>query len=267
VSAATIRVPAAPARSTRSATGSAWREEGGTTSYATGATRYAIKEWPLPERPRERLRTVGAASLSVRELIGILVGSGTEGRSAVEVAGELLRVHDGSLRRIAAATPGDLQRIAGVGPAVAARVAAALELGRRLAREGPQERTRITQPRDVYERCAPTLRDLPQEEFRVLLLNTQHAVLREVAVTRGILDASLTHPREVFRAAIAENAACVILTHNHPSGDPTPSPDDRSVTQQLVDAGRVLGIPVVDHVIIGDGRYLSFMEAGLIARA
>jgi DNA repair protein RadC len=153
--------------------------------------------------------------------------------------------------------------VQGIGPAVAARISAALELGRRLAREGPLERTRIRGPRDVYELSAPGMRDLSQEEFRVLLLNTQHAVVREIPVTRGTLDASIVHPREVFRAAIAESAAAMILVHNHPSGDPTPSPEDRQVTRQLAEAGRVVGIPVLDHVVVGDGRYVSFVEAGL----
>src|SRR5690606_34323601 len=151
-----------------------------------------------------------------------------------------------------------------IGPIARSRILAAVELGRRLAREGPAERAVIRGPRDVFELCAPALRDLTQEEFRVLLLNTQHAVLREVVVTRGTLDGSLVHPREVFRAAIADGAAAIILLHNHPSGDPTPSPEDRSVTQQLASAGRVVGIPVVDHVIIGDARYTSFVEAGLL---
>ena len=107
------------------------------------------------------------------------------------------------------------------------------------------------------------MRDLPQEEFRILLLNTQHAVIRELVITRGTLDTSVVHPREVFRAAIVENAAAVVLVHNHPSGDPSPSPDDREVTRQLAEAGRLIGIPVVDHIVIGDGRYVSFVEAGL----
>lgn len=229
------------------------------------APRFRIKEWPGPERPRERLQTAGPAALSLRELLGILIGSGTEGRSAVEVAGDLLKGADGSLRRLASAPPAEMQRVRGVGPAVAARLAAALELGRRLAREGPSDRTRIRGPADVYEWCAPSMRDALQEEFRVLLLNTQHAVMREVVVTRGILDASVVHPREVFRAAIVESAAAVILVHNHPSGDPTPSREDREVTQQLVAAGRILGIPVLDHVIIGDARYVSLVEAGVMA--
>ena len=228
------------------------------------AVRSVIREWPLRERPRERLRAVGSGALSTRELLGILVGSGTEGNTAVDVAGALLEGAGGSLRRLAALAPPELERGPGVGGAVSSRVAAALELGRRMAREGPAERTRIRGPGDVHDRCAPTMRDLPHEEFRVLLLNTQHAVLREVTVTRGILDGSIVHPREVFRSAIAEAAAAIVLVHNHPSGDPTPSAEDRSVTRQLADAGTLVGIPVLDHVVIGDGRYISFVEAGML---
>jgi DNA repair protein RadC len=228
------------------------------------ATAYSIQRWPARDRPRERLQNLGASALANRELLAILVGSGTEGRSALDVAGDLLATVEGSLRRLAGSEAADLRRLPGIGPAVAARLCAALELGRRLAREGPFERTRIQGPRDVYERCAPGLRDLPQEEFHILLLNTQHAILRELIVTRGTLDTSVVHPREVFRAAIAENAAALILVHNHPSGDPVPSPEDRAVTGQLVAAGRLIGIPVIDHVVIGDARYVSFVESGLL---
>lgn len=224
---------------------------------------YAIRQWPEAERPRERLHRDGAAALASRELLAILIGSGREGASALDIAGALLRSADGSLRRLAAATPVELAGVVGIGPATAARVSAALELGRRLAREGPLERGRIRGPADVYERCAPGMRDLAQEEFRTLLLNTQHAVLRELVITRGTLDTSIVHPREVFRAAITENAAAIVLVHNHPSGDPTPSPEDRTVTGQLAEAGRLVGIPVLDHVVVGDGRYVSFVEAGL----
>lgn len=229
--------------------------------------RGVIREWPAPERPRERLRSVGPAALSARELLAILVGSGTGGNSALDVAGTLLQDADGSLRRLAALPVAHLERTPGVGEAVSARVAAALELGRRVAREGPAERGRIRTPADVYDRCAPTMRDLPHEEFRVLLLNTQHAVLREETVTRGILDGSIVHPREVFRAAIVEAAAAVLLVHNHPSGDPAPSAEDRAVTRQLAEAGKLIGIPVLDHVVIGDGRWVSFVEAGMLEEA
>jgi DNA repair protein RadC len=224
---------------------------------------YAIREWPVLERPRERLLTDGASALASRELLAILIGSGREGASAIDIAGLLLRSADGSLRRLASSSPAELAAVQGIGPAVAARISSALELGRRLAREGPLERMRIRGPRDVYDLCAPAMRDLTQEEFRVLLLNTQHAVVREIVVTRGTLDASIVHPREVFRAAITESAAAMILAHNHPSGDPTPSPEDREVTRQLAEAGRLVGIPVLDHVVVGDGRYVSFVEAGL----
>jgi DNA repair protein RadC len=227
-------------------------------------TRYAIRSWPVRERPRERLQDAGAAALSNRELLAILIGSGTEGRSAVDVAGELLGSVDGSLRRLAGAEPAEITRIRGIGPAVASRLSAALELGRRLAREGPFQRERIHGPRDVYERCAPALRDLQQEEFHVLLVNTQNALLKELVITRGTLDTSVVHPREVFRAAIAESAAALILVHNHPSGDPVPSPEDRAVTTQLAEAGRLIGIPVLDHIVVGDSSYVSFVESGLL---
>src|SRR5690606_20356982 len=145
----------------------------------------------------------------------------------------------------------------GVGAATAGRVLAALELGRRAASEEAEPGSPIRGPEDVFRRIGPRLRDLPQEEFHAVLLNTRHRVLREVLVTRGILDASLIHPREVFRPAVAEGAAGVILVHNHPSGDPTPSPEDRAVTRQLARAGRAVGIPVIDHVVVGRGRWAS----------
>jgi DNA repair protein RadC len=221
--------------------------------------------WRRMERPRERLREVGAGALSNRELLTLLVGSGTSGRPAADIAAALLQAAGGSLRQLAAVLAKG-ERIDGVGPATAGRISASLELGRRLVREGPLERERIGSPADVHARCGPALRDLVQEEFRLLLLNTQHAILREITVTRGTVDGSLIHAREVFRPAIAESATSVILVHNHPSGDPTPSPDDHRVTLQLVEAGRILGIPVLDHVIIGDGRYTSFVETGILAR-
>jgi len=148
----------------------------------------------------------------------------------------------------------------GVGPATVSRIQGALELGRRAAAEPTEADGRIRGPRDVFERMGPLLRDLRQEEFHALLLNTQHRVIRDVLVTRGILDASLIHPREVFRQAIVESAAGIILVHNHPSGDPTPSREDRAVTEQLKDAGKAIGIPVLDHVILGECRFVSLGE-------
>lgn len=238
------------------------------------AEHYSIKEWPSDQRPRERLEALGPRALSPRELLALLIETGTSAaggkaaRSALDLAGDLLRhfATDGgreSLRRIMTAPIAELCRVPGIGPAKAAKILAALDLGRRAAEEVRPERDRVRTPRDVYERMRFALRDLPHEEFHILLLNTQNEVLRDLQVTRGTLDASLVHPREVFRAAITEAAAGVILVHNHPSGDPTPSAEDRSVTAQLRSAGGVLGIEVLDHVIVGEGRYVSFVEAGL----
>lgn len=171
---------------------------------------------------------------------------------------------DGSLRRLAARPAPELLRAAGVGPTKAARLVAAFELGHRLAREARPALPRIREPEDVVRLFEGRLRDLQVEEFHLLALDSQSQVLREVLVTRGLLNSSLVHPREVFRPAIAEAAAGIIVVHNHPSGDPTPSAEDRSVTRQLVSAGQLLDLPLYDHVIIAGDRFVSFAAAGLL---
>jgi len=226
--------------------------------------RLSIKELPRGERPRERLKDHGASSLSAAELLGLVIGSGSGGTSAVQLGHEVLSAAGGSLRRMASQPVAALTAMRGVGPARAVAIHAALELGRRLAAEVRGEGAPMRSPRDVAAAFAPRLEDLPVEEFHVAILDAQHRLERDVTVTRGLLNSSLVHPREVFREAIAERAAAIILVHNHPSGDPTPSADDRLVTEQLVAAGRVLDIPVHDHVIVGRGRYSSFAEAGLL---
>lgn len=223
-----------------------------------------IKDWPSTERPRERLRMLGAGALRTAELLAILLSSGSGGRTALEVGERLFERFGRSLRRLGSAPWTQLTEVRGIGQARAVAVLAALELGRRATEEVRNDDDRIGSPRDVYRRFELRLRDLKQEEFHILLLNTQNAVIRDVMVTRGILDASVVHPREVFAPALAEAAAAVILVHNHPSGDPTPSPADREVTRQLVEAGKLLGIPVRDHVIVGNGRYTSFFDLGLL---
>ncbi|TVP55069.1 MAG: DNA repair protein RadC [Gemmatimonadales bacterium] len=210
-----------------------------------------IRELPRSQRPRERLRTFGVRVLPARELVALVVGSGGRQASALEVADRVMERCRGRLRSLAALDPAALEEIPGVGRATAARLLAAVELGSRAAGEEVPDRMRIRGPEDVYRFMAPRLRDLPHEEFHALLLNTQHRVLRVALVSRGILDASLIHPREVFRPAILENAASVVLVHNHPSGDPTPSPEDRAVTRQLSEAGRTMGIRVLDHLVVG----------------
>lgn len=157
-----------------------------------------------------------------------------------------------------------LTRVSGVGQARASAVYAALELGRRMAMEAREAGVPLRGPHDVAAVYSPRLQDLPVEEFHVAVLDAQHRLERDILVTRGLLNSSLVHPREVFREAIAERAASVILVHNHPSGDPTPSNEDRVVTEQLVQAGKLLDIPVHDHIIVGRGRYMSFAEAGLL---
>jgi DNA repair protein RadC len=226
--------------------------------------RRKIKELPHHERPRERLRALGAQALSTPELIATLFGTGSRDLSALACAQLVYERCGGSLGRLASMPLAGLTRVPGIGAARATAVQAALELGRRMAGEAREAGVPLRGPRDVAAIYAPRLQDAPVEEFHVAILDAQHRLERDVLVTRGLLNSSLVHPREVFREAIAERAAAVILVHNHPSGDPTPSAEDRAVTEQLVAAGRLLDIPVHDHVIVGRGRYVSFAEAGLL---
>jgi DNA repair protein RadC len=170
----------------------------------------------------------------------------------------------GSLRALAVRPASEWEGIVGMGPVKAARLGAAFELGLRAAGEERPARPRIRDPEDVVRLVAPRLRDLAHEEFHLLALDRQSQVLREVLVTRGLLDSSLVHPREVFRPAIVEAAAGIIVVHNHPSGDPTPSAEDRAVTRQLVAAGRLLDLPVYDHVIVAGDRWCSLAAVGLM---
>ena len=221
---------------------------------------------PLPsaDRPRERLWEHGPSALTAAELLAILVGTGARGSNALDVAVELLRLGEGSLRRLAGRPRAEWMRIPGVGPTKVARIRVALELGVRCARETRPAVLRVRAPEDVVRLLAPRLRDLDVEQFHVLALDSQNQVIRDVLVTRGLLNSSLVHPREVFRAAIVEAAAGIVVVHNHPSGDPTPSLEDQSVTRQLVAAGRLLDLPVYDHIIIAGDRYVSLATLGLL---
>jgi DNA repair protein RadC len=224
----------------------------------------AVRPTGSNELPRERLWAQGAAALTAPELLAILLGTGGRGRSSLELAGSLLEPAEGSLRRLAARPAGELLRMPGVGPAKGARLLAALELGARLARETRPTLPRIRSPEDVARIVGPRVRDLAVEEFHLLALDSQSQVTRDVLITRGLLNSSLVHPREVFRAAIAEAAAGIILVHNHPSGDPTPSAEDQAVTKQLVAAGELLDVPVYDHVIVAGDQFMSFATRGLL---
>lgn len=217
-----------------------------------------------PDRPRERLWALGPSALTATELLAILIGTGDATADAMGVARELLARADGSLRELAARPSAELTRTRGVGTAKAARLLAAFELATRLIQEQRPALPRVRSPEDVAALLSPRMRDLPVEEFHVLALDSQSRVRRDVLVTRGLLNSALVHPREVFRSAIAEAAAGIIVVHNHPSGDPTPSAEDKAVTRQLAEAGKLLDLPLYDHVILAGDRFLSFVSAGLL---
>ncbi|HEX7336261.1 MAG TPA: DNA repair protein RadC [Gemmatimonadales bacterium] len=223
-----------------------------------------VSTLPDTDRPRERLWSLGASALTTAELLAILIGTGTPGQDVLGLAARLLELSEGSLRRLAQRPVAELLRSPGIGPTKAGRLIAAFELGSRTAREERPPVQRIREPEDVIRLFGTRLRDLPVEEFHLLALDSQSQVLREVLITRGLLNSSLVHPREVFRAAIAEAAAGIIVVHNHPSGDPTPSAEDRAATKQLVSAGQLLDVPVYDHVIIAGDRFVSFAATGLM---
>jgi DNA repair protein RadC len=223
----------------------------------------AMEDWPASERPRERLYWNGTAALADAELLAIQLGTGVRGKSAVEVAREILATY-GSLAEVAGREAGELAVLPGVGPARAARLAAAFELSRRLRSRTPATRTVLSSPAEVYGAFAPLMEDLKHEVFRVALLDAQNGLLRDRIVSEGTLSSSLVHPREVFKPAILESAASVILLHNHPSGDPTPSREDVQLTRQLAECARLLDLRLHDHVIIGQGRFVSLAERGLL---
>jgi DNA repair protein RadC len=223
----------------------------------------AMRVWPESERPRERLYFNGPTALADAELLALQLGSGRRGKDAVEVARELLAAY-GSLAEIAGRDAAELAGQRGVGRAKAARLAAAFELTRRLRARTPGARTALGSPAAVYAAFGPLMEDLRREVFRVALLDAQNGLVRDVVVSEGTLSASLVHPREVFKPAILESAASVILLHNHPSGDPTPSREDIRLTRQLVECARLLDLRVHDHVVIGRGRFISLAERGII---
>ncbi len=230
------------------------------------AVRYTpIKEWPEDERPREKLLKHGAASLSDSELLAILINTGSGKQSAVDLAKKLLREYK-SLRALSGLSVADMkqQKFKGIGKVKAIVLAAVFEIARRLASSSKEDRSPIRTPDDVAQRYIPHLRDLTQEVFMVLCLSSSNKIIQERTITKGLLNSSLTHPREVFREAILENAASVILLHNHPSGNLEPSREDIQITKQLVDAGRIIGITVQDHIIVGGDGFTSMMERGLM---
>lgn len=222
-----------------------------------------ILSWAEEDRPREKLMLKGKASLSDAELIGILLGSGTVSMSAVDVAKQILGSVDHNLHRLAKLSVKDLEKFKGIGEAKAITIVSALELGRRRKESEIPKRIKISGSADVYELMRPRLLDLPHEEFWIVLLNRANIVIREVQISAGGVSGTVADPKMIFKVALEYLASSMILVHNHPSGNLNPSQADRDLTRKLKEAGAVLEVPVLDHLIFTDNQYLSFADTGI----
>jgi DNA repair protein RadC len=221
-----------------------------------------VKEWPASEQPREKLAQLGAEHLSEAELLAILLRVGVQGQDVVSLASELLRTFDG-LIGLSRLPTSSLAQVKGMGPAKAVTIQAALELGRRLLLSDAAERLQVRSPQDVASLLQLQMGLLQQEHLKVVLLNTKNHVIGVRDVYRGSLNTSLIRVSEVFRDAVKENCAAIVVAHNHPSGDPTPSPEDVRVTRELVAAGKLLDIELLDHLVIGHNRHVSLRQKKL----
>jgi DNA repair protein RadC len=223
-----------------------------------------IKELPRSERPREKLIAFGARALSNQELLAVLIGCGVKGESAMGLAFKVLGAADEGIVWLQTASPEELSRITGIGDAVACRISAAAELGRRISESKVAQRVRFDSPEDIALLFMEDMRYAKNEIFKILLLNVRGEMMGRELVSSGLINSSIVDAREVFRPAVRRGASSIVLVHNHPSGNPSPSPQDIEVTQSLTEAGRVLGIKVLDHLIIGDGCFTSFRRENLI---
>jgi DNA repair protein RadC len=232
-------------------------------SEATGllSTPHRVRDLPAEDRPRERLARHGAAALSNRELLALLVGSGSARLSALDVADCLASA---GLRSLAGRSLAELEHQQGLGRAKAARVLAALELGARVASEGCGASATFRTPEESARYLLPRYASRPVETFGLLALDVRHRLKREAVISVGCLTASLVHPREVFQEAVVSRAAALVLFHNHPSGDPEPSAEDVTLTRRLASAGALMGIEVLDHVVLGAGRFVSLKQRGVL---
>lgn len=227
------------------------------------APQYLLRDVPQEERPRERMMNYGAEALSHAELLAILLRTGTKDESVVHLANRIMR-QVGSIRQLVDLSIEELTEIKGIGTAKAIQIKAGIELGRRITRTGKEEVKAIRSPRDAADLLIEQLRYLQKEHFVCLFLNTKNHIISQETLSMGSLNASIVHPREVFRAAIKCSSASVIFAHNHPSGDPAPSPEDVALTKRLVEAGKIIGIEVLDHLVIGDMKFVSLKEQGLM---
>ncbi len=224
----------------------------------------SIKELPIDERPREKLVQYGVDVLSNSELLAILLRSGTKEMSAIEVSSKLLSLDSEGICYLADSTIEELSQVRGIGVAKACQILAAIELGKRIATKPKQRKINVSSPREVAYLFIEKMRYFKKEFFKVLLLNTKNEIIMIDEVSVGNLNSAIVHPREVFTNAVRKSASSVILVHNHPSGNPNPSSEDVETTKRLVEAGRILGIEVLDHLIIGDGEYFSLRESSMI---
>lgn len=223
---------------------------------------FAICELPCTERPREKSLQYGMHSLSDGELLAIIIGSGGKGHSALDLAKTLLAKF-GNLRNLAQVSSGELQKISGIGPVKALEIKACLEIARRFHQVALKPGVFLTGSQQIFDYYHEKLRDQRKEQFYSVLLDVKHRIIREELVSIGSLNFSIVHPREVFAPAIREAAGSILLIHNHPSGDPTPSMEDIETTKRLIEVGKVVGIRILDHIIIGNGCYISFLEQKL----
>lgn len=221
-----------------------------------------IKELPEEERPRERLIKYGAAALSNAELLAVLIRTGTKNESALGLSYRLLKQAEG-LRFLCSCTAQELSSINGIGIAKASQLKAAIELGKRLSGTAGRSEMTVKTPEDAADILMEEMRYLKKEHMKLLLLNVKCGLISIEDVSVGSLNSSIVHPREIFIPAIKKSSASIILAHNHPSGDPTPSQEDINVTRRVSEAGKIIGIELVDHVIIGDGKFVSLRGKGL----
>ena len=225
-----------------------------------------IKQWPEDERPREKMLKQGAGSLSNAELLALILRTGDTAtkKSAIDLGREIIRHFGDNLRELGSADLAEICAIKGMGPAKATGIKAAFTLAARFQSRKLEHLDRFTSPRQVFEYFHHEFRDSRKEYFLILLLDGKNRIIRRVQISEGSLNQSIVHPREVFSPAVKESAAAVILVHNHPTGDPAPSPEDIAITRRLREAGDIMGIKVLDHIIVGDGEFMSFVERGLL---
>ncbi|MBE6081254.1 MULTISPECIES: RadC family protein [Tissierellales] len=227
---------------------------------------YTIKSWPVSERPREKLQRHGVGFLSNSELLAIIIRTGHKDDTAMDLAQKILSMDQNGIGYLSDVKQEELTQIKGIGYCKAAQIVAAVELGKRISSQYNynMEKIQVSSPEVLVNLLMEEMRYLKKEYFKIAILNTKNNIISIETISVGNLNSSIVHPREVFNLAIRKSANSIILIHNHPSGDPNPSPEDINITNRLIEAGNIVGITVLDHIIIGDNRYVSFKERSII---